>query len=332
MLGLGVLDQTPIRSGGTAIDSINETLDLAVFAEELGYKRYWLAEHHGSDGLAGCAPEILIPKVAEATSQIRVGSGGIMLSHYSPLKIAETFSLLSTMHPGRIDLGLGRAPGGNPLTSMAMAYGSNIGVEYYPTKVVDLKSLLLGTRPANSAFSKLKIVPLSDQPPEIWLLGSSAESAKIAAELGLSFSFAHFINANEAEKNLGIYRSNFKSSEGNPSPFANICISVIVAETQEEANFHALSRKLWRLQLSKGELGLYPSPEEALSYNYNEKDKQIVDSVGISGLVGTPDIVKREIERIAHTCQVNEVMILTITHDVNARAKSYELIRKAFSG
>ncbi|MBT7450998.1 MAG: LLM class flavin-dependent oxidoreductase [Rhodospirillaceae bacterium] len=330
MLTLSVLDQTPIRSGGTAAQAIDETLELARVTEDLGYHRYWLAEHHGTEGLAGCSPEILIARVAAVTSRIRVGSGGVMLSHYSPLKVAENFSLLATMYPDRIDVGLGRAPGGDQLTTLGMAYGSNIGVEYYPTKIIDLKAFLNGTELANQALARVKITPKPEVPPEMWLFGSSDESAKLAANFGLPYSFAHFIHPEGAEDILKLYRDNFEPSDILSEPRANMCVGVVCAETQEEADHLALSRKLWRLQLTKGELGPYPTPEEAEAYPYTDRERSVAESANRTGLVGPPDKIKQELESLAAKCGVDEMMVVTITHDFEARKKSYALVSEAF--
>ncbi|MEQ9110084.1 MAG: LLM class flavin-dependent oxidoreductase [Rhodospirillaceae bacterium] len=331
MLTLGVLDQTPVRSGGTALEAIDETLELARATESFGYQRYWLAEHHGTPGLAGCAPEILITRVAAATSKIRVGSGGVMLSHYSPVKVAETFSLLATMYPDRIDVGLGRAPGGDQLTTLGMAYGSQIGVEYYPTKILDLRAFLTGTEPANKALAPLKIMPMPEVPPQMWVLGSSDESAQIAAKFGLPYCFAHFIHPEGAEQILKLYRDTFQPSETLAAPKANMCVGVVCAETQEQADYLAQSRKLWRLQLSKGALGPYPTPEEAESYPYTDRERRVAESASKTGLVGPPEAVKKSLEDLAAACGVDEMMIVTITHDFDARVKSYEMVAAAFA-
>lgn len=330
MLTLSVLDQTPIRSGGTAVQAIDETLALAQATEKMGYHRYWLAEHHGTEGLAGCSPEILIARVAAVTSSIRVGSGGVMLSHYSPLKVAENFSLLATMYPNRIDVGLGRAPGGDQLTSMGMAYGSQVGVEYYPTKVIDLKAFLTDSTPANASLASIKITPKPPVPPEMWLLGSSDESAKLAAQFGLPYSFAHFIYPEGAKATLDLYRDVFEPSDVLSKPQANMCVGVICAETQAEAEHLALSRKLWRLQLTKGELGPYPTPEEAEAYPYTDRERKVAESANKTGLVGTPDSVKNALEDLAGSHGLEELMVVTITHDFGARVRSYELLADVF--
>jgi luciferase family oxidoreductase group 1 len=330
MVRLNVLDQSPIKSGGTASEAIGETIGLAQAAEKLGYKRYWLAEHHGTQGLAGCAPEILVDRIASCTSHIRVGSGGVMLNHYSPLKVAETFSLLSTMYPDRIDLGLGRAPGGDKLTIAGMQYGSNIGVEFYPTKVQDLIGLLNNTETANKVFSKTDIVPWPTVPPQIWLLGSSEESAKLSAAFGLPFCFAHFINAIDMERVLKIYKDNFQRSVLLDKPFVIAAVGVVCAETQETADYLALSRKLWRLQLAQGQLGPYPTPEDAANYPYTSRERKVAEAASLSAFVGTPKKVKDELDTLSQSLEIQEFCIVTITHDAGARLRSYELLAKEF--
>ena len=312
------------------MDAITETIKLAQATERWGFHRYWLAEHHGTEGLAGCAPEIMIARVAEATQKMRVGAGGVMLSHYSPLKVAENFALLQTMYPGRIDLGLGRAPGGDQLTSVAMQYGSEIGPEYYPTKIIDLKAFLNGSEPANKALSKVKVTPRPNTPPEMWLLGSSDESAKLAAMMGLPFSFAHFINANGARHILADYDCNFVPSDVLAKPKANMCVGVICADTKAEAERLALSRGLWRVMLEKGALGPYPTPEEAERYPYTDYERRIASMSRETGLVGDPKYVRNGLEAMAKEHGVNEILVVTICHDFAARLHSYELIAKEF--
>jgi luciferase family oxidoreductase group 1 len=327
---LSVLDQSPVRSGGTAFDAVEETVKLAQATEKLGYHRYWLAEHHGTDGLAGCSPEILIARVAAATKTMRIGSGGVMLSHYSPLKVAENFALLQTMYPGRIDLGLGRAPGGDHLTSIAMQYGSEIGVEYYPTKIVDLKAFLTGATPANKALANVKVTPRPSTPPEIWLLGSSDESAKLAAMFGLPFAFAHFINPIGAERILRGYTENFQPSDVLSQPKAALCVGAICAATQAEADRLALSRGLWRVMLDHGALGPYPTPEEAAAYPYTEQERRTAEKSRRTAVIGDPAMVKAGLEKMAADHGVDEIMVVTICHEFAARLRSYELIAAAF--
>ena len=329
-LALSVLDQSPVRSSATALDAIEETMLLAQLAEKLGYTRYWLAEHHGMEGLAGCSPEVMLARVGAVTNDIRIGSGGVMLPHYSPLKVAENFALLSTMYPGRVDLGLGRAPGGDQLTSKGMLYGSGIGTEYYPTKVLDLKAFLYGGEPASNGLSRIKITPRPPLPPEMWLLGSTADSATLAAMFGLPFSLAHFINPKSPGSIFEHYRTKFKPSDVLKSPRSSICVFAICAETDEKAMYLARSGALWRVMLYKGELGPFPSPEEADAYPYTEAEKRVAEEGRRRGVVGDPATVKARLEDIAASCKVDEIMIVTICHDAEARRRSYELIAEAF--
>ena len=330
-LALGVLDQTPIKSGSSASEAISESIELAKHTDKLGYTRYWVAEHHGSTGLAGSVPEILINSIASVTKKIRVGSGGVMLNHYSPLKVAEVFSMLSIMHPERIDLGLGRAPGGGQLVSAAMSYGSKIGVEYYPTKIADLIAFLNETGHANKALEGISVSPKAEIPPQVWLLGSSSESAQIAATLGLPFSYAHFIYPNGAKDIINLYRKKFKKSKILASPFANICVATICAEKNSDAEYYAQSRRLWRLQLTKGALGPYPTPDEAINYNYSESELRIVEKNLGACFIGNPKKVKNDIELLCKECMVEEALLLSTTHDQSARFQSYQLISEAFN-
>ena len=215
---LSVLDQSPIRSGGTAADALRETIELAQITERLGYHRYWVAEHHGSASFAGSSPEVLISTIAANTSRIRVGSGGVMLMHYSPLKVAENFRLLETLYPGRIDLGIGRAPGSDGITAAALAYGSKIGIEYFPAKLADLKAFINGQPPYTEALSPVRVTPEPATAPELWMLASSEDGARLAAHFGLPLSFAHFISPHAAESSCQIYRDTFRPSDICPMP------------------------------------------------------------------------------------------------------------------
>ncbi len=329
-LKLSALDQSPIRSGGSAAETLRETIALAQACETAGYHRYWLAEHHASHSLAGPAPEILIGHVAAATKSIRVGSGGVMLSHYSPLKVAENFAVLETLHPGRIDLGIGRAPGSDQLTALALAYGSQIGIEYFPTRVADLMGFLGTGEPPTEIFKRIKLSPKPDHPPEMWLLGSSDQSALLAAQLGLAFSFAQFITPEGGEYVLEAYRSRFQPSEFYPAPEANICTFVTCAETQQEAERLLKSRELSLLLREKGQFAPFPSIEEALAYPYTEQDRAIIARSHRRGIYGDPATCKAKLTELANKYGVSELVILTITHDPAARRRSYELLADAF--
>ena len=329
-LALSVLDQSPVRSGGSFADAVNETVALAQAAERLGYRRYWLAEHHGADGFAGSAPEILIGRVAGATERIRVGSGGVMLSHYSPLKVAETFRLLEVMYPGRIDLGIGRAPGSDGLTAAALAYGNPLGVDAFPTRVVDLMAFLEGSTPATGALAAVNVTPRSDAPPELWMLGSSGESAHLAAHLGLDFAFAHFINAFDGGEASRGYRARFRARKAGAAPRSAVAAFVLCADTEADALELQKCRDLWRLRAEQGRLEPFPSIAEAEAYEYAPHEWQRVLASRARNVVGDPVQVKAGLEALAARHDADEVVVLTITHDFAARVRSYELLADAW--
>src|SRR5213592_1780771 len=242
MLSLGVLDQSPVRSGGNVADALHETLDLAELCDRLGYRRYWLAEHHSTPGLAGSSPEVLIGQVAARTSRIRVGSGGVMLQHYSSLKVAESFRVLETLHPGRIDLGIGRAPGSDQLTARALASGGVVGVDDFVGKVADLLGFLHGDLPPQHPFGGVLAMPTGPTAPEVWLLGSSDQSAAIAAHFGTGFSFAHFIIPRGGAPVVRAYQRAFRPSAYLAEPRASVGVFVVCADTEAAALRLAKSR------------------------------------------------------------------------------------------
>lgn len=330
MIDFSVLDQSPVRAGGTPAQAIDETIRLAQAAEAFGYSRYWLAEHHGTNGFAGSSPEIMVTRVAAATERIRVGSGGVMLSHYSPLKVAENFALLENMFPGRIDLGIGRAPGSDQLTASALAYGNQIGIDYFPTKIADMTAFLAGKPPASEPFRNVRVTPVPPQLPEIWLLGSSDQSAAYAAHFGLAYSFAHFITPYGSEAVVEHYRKNFRPSPELAEPKISLGVFVICAETMEEAEHLAASRDYWRLKLGQGQHLPYPPPEEALSYPYTDDERAVVEQNKANRFVGDPAYIKAQLEELAARHGADELVILTITYDFAARMHSYELLAEAF--
>jgi luciferase family oxidoreductase group 1 len=329
-LKLTALDQSPVRAGSTAIQALQETIKLAQACENAGYHRYWLAEHHATNSYAGPAPEIMVTRIAAATNRIRVGSGGVMLSHYSPLKVAETFSLLESLYPGRIDLGIGRAPGSDQLTAMALAYGSEIGIQYFPTRIADMLSLLGTSEPPTELFKQIKISPKPETPPEVWLLGSSDQSAQYAAQFGLAFTFAQFIAPQGGERVLEFYRNNFKPSEFNSTPRGSLSVFITCAETEDEARRLAKSRDLVLLRRAKGERGAYPSVADAEAYEYSEQDLQIIENNRSQSIYGDPDQCKKILTGMAKDFGIDELVILTICYDPDARRHSYELLAKAF--
>jgi luciferase family oxidoreductase group 1 len=331
MLRLSVLDQSPIRSGGTPADAIHETLELAELADRLGYHRYWLAEHHASRGLAGSSPEVLIGQVAARTSGLRVGSGGVMLSHYSALKVAENFRVLETLFPGRIDLGIGRAPGSDQRTARALRHGPGaLGLEHFPAQIADVVAWLHDRLPPDHPFAGVTAMPTGATAPEVWLLGSSDESALYAAELGTAFSFAHFIVGDAGAGVMRAYRGRFRPSPWLAEPRGSVGVFALCADSEDEARRLALSRELFVVQLYTGRHGPYPSPEEAERYPYTLRERMILDDARRRTIAGTPDRVRAQLVDLAAEYEVDELVIVTITHDPKARRRSYELLAEAF--
>lgn len=327
---LSVLDQSPIRAGGTPTDAIRETIDLARHCDALGYHRYWVAEHHASDGLAGTAPEILITRIAAETRHLRVGSGGVMLSHYSALKVAEQFRVLEALYPGRIDLGLGRAPGSDGRTAMALQTGPYAhGIEQFPHRVADLIDWLSGSLPLDHPFAAVKAQPAGPTMPELWVLGSSGESARFAAHFGLAFSHAHFITAQGGLEAMEFYRAHFRPSAHLRAPAGSIGVFALVADTEAEAQRLASSRDLWRLRLERGELGPIPSVEDALAYPYTDTERAIVARNRRRQIVGAPEQVRARLAELLAAYGVDEAVVVSICHDARARRRSYELLAEA---
>jgi luciferase family oxidoreductase group 1 len=330
MVKLSVLDQSPVRQDGDARQALEETIALAQATERLGYTRYWLAEHHGTAGFAGSSPEIMVTRVAAATDHIRVGSGGVMLSHYSPLKVAENFKLLENLYPGRIDLGIGRAPGSDGATAAALAYGSEVGIEYFPTKIADMVAFLADEAPATKPFKDVRATPAVADAPDVWLLGSSDQSAAYAAHFGLAYSFAHFIAPQVTTPVLKYYREKFQPSENLAAPRANAGVFVICADTQEEADYLAASRDLWRLKLNYGQHLPYAHPDEALAYEYNTQEREIVEANKANRFTGTPESLREQLSSFADEHGFEELLVLTITYNFETRLRSYELLADAF--
>lgn len=328
-LALSVLDQCPVRAGSTPGDAIREAVELARATDRLGYRRYWLAEHHNSHSLACAAPEALIGQVAAATSRMRVGSGGVMLSHYSALKVAEVFRMLETLYPGRIDLGIGRAPGSDRFTAHLLAHGpGRLGVQHYPEQVADLLGYL-GRGHEDDRLNGVRAMPQGDTQPEVWLLGSSLGSARFAAYFGCPFSFAHFIQPRDAEAALDLYRSEYRPSDSHPEPRASVGVSAMVADTEEEANRQSLSRFLWWIRLTQGQPGPFPSLEEAEAHDFSEADRAVLRKMRARSLVGAPDAVAGRARQLAERLGVAELVVLTICPGFEARLRSYELLAEA---
>jgi luciferase family oxidoreductase group 1 len=330
LVTLSVLDQSPIRRGGTAQDALRETLLLAEACDRLGYRRYWLAEHHNTGGLASASPEILIGQIAARTRNIRVGSGGVMLSHYSPLKVAETFRTLEALFPGRIDLGIGRAPGSDFRTAAALARGGRFEVEDFPEQLMDLYGFLTDDFPPDHPYRGIHATPEVPSPPELWLLGSTTVGAQYAARLGWGFSFAQFISPEGGEDVIRAYRREFCPSPLLSTPRASLGVSVTCAETDEEAERLSWSRWAARVMSRQGRRGGIPSPEEALSYPYLASDRAYIEYMRERSIFGSPARVKAKLLALAELYDVDEFVVLTITYDFAARVRSYELLAEAF--
>lgn len=329
---LGILDQSHIAEGRTASDALSETTKLAQEADKLGYNRYWVSEHHASRSLASSSPEVLIAHLAARTSRIRVGSGGVMLPHYSAYKVAENFRLLEALHPGRIDLGLGRAPGGMPLSTRALQEGKHgSAVDQYPQQVIDLTGYLYDELAPDHRFAGLHASPSIETAPQLWLLGSSYESAKIAARYGAAYAFAQFFGVPGGEEAIRHYREHFQPSILNQTPQSIVAVLAICADTEEEAKLLASSTELFFLQLERGaELKWLPSVQTATAFPYTEFDRERIRYGQNRRIVGTPKQVKEQLLQIGESFQADELLIVTPTHDFAARIHSYRLIAEAF--
>jgi alkanesulfonate monooxygenase SsuD/methylene tetrahydromethanopterin reductase-like flavin-dependent oxidoreductase (luciferase family) len=308
---LSILDQSPISEGSSGPAALQNTLDLARLGDELGYERYWVAEHHGGLMLAGPSPEVLIGPIASATERIRVGSGGVMLPHYSPFKVAETFSVLAGLFPGRVDLGIGRAAGTDPLTMFALQRDRrDAAPDDFPQQLVELLGYLNDSLPADFPFRHLPpSLPGLPEKPEVWMLGSSHQSAIWAEELGLPYAFADFINP------------------AGPDPADIVCVSAICAETDEEAERLAASGRMAFAMLRQGRPIPVPPVDKALRFLETREPP-----AGRRAVLGSPETVKRGLEEVAAAYQADEVMVVTITYDHAARRRSYELIAEAMIG
>ena len=323
---LSVLDQSPIRVGGTAAQAVQETIALARHAEALGYHRYWCAEHHSSAAFAGSVPEVLIAHLAAVTERIRVGSGGVMLSHYAPLKVAESFRMLETLYPGRIDLGLGRAPGGDQLTTAALRPGpQGYGPEVFPEQLMDLCSFLTGRMDANHPFARVYAQPQGPSMPDLWLLGSGGDSAAYAGAIGAGFGYAHFINPDNLEQAVETYRRSFRPGLFD-KPRVMLALFALAADTEEEARFLVRTRDVWVLNLMSGRNVPFPDPAMIDLDNLPPAARQRLDLVGARGISGDAATVKARIARLAASVGAEEVMVVTITYDFAARRRSYELL------
>ncbi len=327
---VSVLDQSPIAEGSTGADALRNTLDLAQLVDGLGYHRYWVAEHHGGPMLAGPSPEVLIGPIAAATEGIRVGSGGVMLPHYSPLKVAESFTILSALFPGRIDLGLGRAAGTDPLTTFALQRDRRQAApDDFPQQLAELLAYLEDDLPADHPFRHLAAtLPGRPELPEPWLLGSSAQSAIWAGELGLRYAFADFINSDGSEI-AKLYRDRFVAVRDLQAPRTAVAAWALCAPSDEEAQLLATSSRMTFTMLRRGQLIAVPTPETAVEFLKREGKWPSNGIPGRRAIIGSPETVRAGLETLAGEYQADEVIVVTITHDHQVRRRSYELLAEA---
>jgi luciferase family oxidoreductase group 1 len=334
---LSVLDQSPIRKDGTAAQAVAETIALAKACDGMGYHRYWLAEHHNSNSFAGSCPEILIGRVAQETQRLRVGSGGVMLTHYSALKVAEQFRMLDVLTPGRIDLGLGRAPGSDQMTARALQSGPQAWpIDVFPSQVNLLRQFLDDSSgktplPENHPYHGIHAMPRAATPgPELWMLGSGIHGAVYAAELGLPFSHAYFISADGSEDAANEYRSRFKPSAACPKPRLSLGVAALVGENEADAMRLAASRNMWVVRLLSGRPIPFPSPEEALAQPLTAQEEKLLATVAKRSIVGTGAQVREKLTALAEAHGAEELVVVTITYDYASRLRSYELLAREF--
>jgi luciferase family oxidoreductase group 1 len=324
---LSILDQAPVLSGKTAQEALIEAMKLAQSAERLGYTRYWIAEHHDFPGLASSAPEVMLGYIGANTSKIRIGAGAILLPHYKPYKVAETFNMLATLFPNRIDLGIGRAPGGSAEASIALSGNFLENVRNMPNTVKELLHFLYNNYPSDHMFSKITAHPLPAIAPVPWILGTSEKSAIQAAEYGTAYAFGHFMSDKDGEEIVHTYRNAFQKSGGIQKPQAIVTVAAICAETTEQAEELALSSLLSRIQTDKGEKNKgIPTIEEARNHAFSSDEKASMREMRKKMIIGNPKSVKNQLVELQSLYNADEIMIVTITPSYESRKKSYELI------
>ena len=325
-LVLSVLDQSVSLAGSTEDAAIRDTLALAQHCEKLGYARFWLSEHHALPTIVGSAPEILMAAIAARTTRIRIGSAGVMLPHYSALKVAEQFRVLEALAPGRIDLGVGRAPGGDMRTARALnpnAYGA---AENFPEQVRDLQAWT--SQPSHEGIAAH---PRGPHAPQIWVLGSSNYGAQLAAHLGLPYAYAYFfVDGQGTEEALALYRQLYRASERHPKPRATVCVWALAADTRDEALHHALGRERWRVDRARGVLGPLQSPDAIAARGFTADEWPTVEAMRRKAFVGTGAEVAAQLRALAGELELDEIVINTWAHDPNVRRRSYELLAREF--
>ncbi|MFQ3543094.1 LLM class flavin-dependent oxidoreductase [Halobacillus rhizosphaerae] len=323
---ISVLDQSPISKGQTAEDALSQTLELAQWAEELGYYRYWVAEHHNTNGLASTSPEVLISRIASLTQSIRVGSGGVLLPQYSPLKVAENFKMLEALFPDRIDLGLGRSPGGGRKTRLALTDGIEKSLSSFSRQVRELHQFLYHSFEKGDKYFGVSAKPDTSHQPETWILGLSSRGAKHAALNGTGFTFGHFISPDQGEEAIQTYKERFQPSFALQAPKINACVFVICAETQEEAEELAISQDMWLLQVEKGLDTRVYSSEELKKWSLLPEELEKIKKNRQRAIIGDPETVIRELQELEGKYGTDEFLIISNIFDFEARKKSYRLV------
>ncbi len=327
---VSVLDLSPVSSGSTVAAALAASVRLATTVEALGYRRYWVAEHHSMPGIASSAPAVLLARVSAETSTIRLGSGGVMLPNHSPLVVAEQFGMLEAFAPGRVDLGIGRAPGTDPATAHALRRGARgAGGEDLPEQLAELVAHFTTGFPEGHPYASVRAVPGRGTSPDLWLLGSSDFSAHLAGELGLPFSFAHHFAAANTDAAAAVYHRAFRPSESRSAPELMLGVAAVCAPTEDEARWLAAPGALAFLRLRQGRPGPYPSPEEAAEYRYTPFEREAVQAWTASHVIGDPATVADRLEELAERTGAGELMITTMLHDPEDRRRSYRLVAEA---
>ena len=326
---LSVLDQSPIISGHDAARAIAETLALAKRVEELGYHRYWLAEHHAIGALADPCPEVLLARLGAETKRMRIGTGGVLLPYYSAFRTAEAFRMLEALYPGRIDLGIGRAPGGDARTAQAVAGGGFPDASRFPEQIWQLCGHLDDALPADHPFKPVRVQPEVKTAPEVWLLGSSEYSGALAAQLGLPYAFAHFINARGGDDMARAYRAGFREGR-EKAPRVMVCTFLICAETDAEAERLAAPIDLRRVHMALNIDSPIPTDAEAAAHRYSEEERRYFMGQRARAVIGSPARCRAQLEEMAARYQADEMMVLTITGSYATRLRSYELLAGAW--
>jgi len=327
---LSVLDQTPVIAGHSVADAIAATVELAQLADDLGYTRYWCAEHHGLRGLSNPCPEVMLARLGSVTKRIRLGSGGVMLPYYSPFKVAEQFMMLEALFPNRIDLGVGRAPGGDMRTAQAVAAGAYNRGDFFPQQVADLLGLMHGTLPEGHVAHGVLLQPKITTRPQLWILGSSEFGGQLAAQLGIRFAFAHFINAHFGLQVVQAYRERFKASLEAQQSYVAASVFVICADTEQEAADLEKAVDLRRVQMAYGLNEPIPSIEQGIAQDYGPREQLVVDREKPRSIIGTPETVTERLHALQEQFQADELIVLTVAGSYRARLRSYELLAEAF--